>query len=49
MSVAEQLRNFKAERGWYFTGEYKCQWFSGKKLDNGIFPEESLTSTNPKS
>ena len=49
MSVAEQLRNFKAERGWYYTGEYKCQWFSGKKLDNGIFPEESLTSTNPKS
>ncbi len=25
-----------------FTGNYKCQWFAGKKLDDGIFPEESL-------
>ncbi|WP_345754816.1 YodC family protein [Citrobacter braakii] len=48
MSVAEQVRDFKAERGWYYTGHYKCQWFSGKKLDHGVFPEESLTSTPPK-
>lgn len=25
-----------------FTGSYTCQWFSGKKLESGIFPEESL-------
>lgn len=25
-----------------FYGTYGCQWFAGKKLDNGIFPEESL-------
>lgn len=25
-----------------FTGSYKCQWFAGKKLDSGTFPEESL-------
>ena len=25
-----------------FTGEYSCQWFAGKKLDSGVFPEESL-------
>lgn len=25
-----------------FTGNYKCQWFAGKKLDSGTFPEESL-------
>lgn len=31
-----------------FKGEYRCQWFAGKKLDFGIFPEESLTTTNPK-
>ncbi|WP_140132044.1 DUF2158 domain-containing protein, partial [Vibrio parahaemolyticus] len=22
--------------------EYRCQWFAGKKLDNGIFPHDSL-------
>lgn len=21
---------------------YKCQWFAGKKLEQGFFPEESL-------
>ncbi|ABM04070.1 conserved hypothetical protein [Psychromonas ingrahamii 37] len=25
-----------------FTGNYECQWFAGDKLDEGIFPEESL-------
>jgi uncharacterized protein YodC (DUF2158 family) len=25
-----------------FTGTYTCQWFAGKKLDQGKFPEESL-------
>lgn len=25
-----------------FTGVYTCQWFAGKKLDQGRFPEESL-------
>lgn len=25
-----------------FTGYYDCQWFAGKKLENGRFPEESL-------
>lgn len=25
-----------------FSGEYSCQWFAGKKLENGIFPEQSL-------
>lgn len=23
-------------------GNYTCQWFAGKKLDRGVFPEESL-------
>ncbi|MEN4889195.1 YodC family protein [Erwinia billingiae] len=31
-----------------FSGTYRCQWFAGKKLDSGAFPEESLTQTNPK-
>lgn len=25
-----------------FKGMYRCQWFAGKKLDFGDFPEESL-------
>ncbi|EPU3949654.1 DUF2158 domain-containing protein [Klebsiella michiganensis] len=33
---------------YFFNGKYKCQWFAGKKLDSGVFPEESLTVTNPK-
>lgn len=33
---------------YHFNGKYKCQWFAGKKLDSGVFPEESLTVTNPK-
>lgn len=43
MSVSEAV-----EFGGKFTGKYRCQWFAGKKLENGSFPEESLTSTNPK-
>lgn len=27
---------------------YKCQWFAGKKLDSGIFPEVSLMTPTPK-
>lgn len=25
-----------------FRGGYRCQWFAGKKLDHGDFPEDSL-------
>lgn len=25
-----------------FSGNYRCQWFAGKKSDKDIFPEESL-------
>ena len=25
-----------------FEGTYKCQWFAGKKLEYGVFAEESL-------
>ena len=25
-----------------FNGEYRCQWFAGKKLEFGDIPEESL-------
>lgn len=25
-----------------FKGQYRCQWFAGKKLDFGDFPEDSL-------
>nr|DAR03073.1 MAG TPA: putative small protein [Inoviridae sp.] len=29
-----------------FNGYYTCQWFAGKKLEKGRFPEESLESVN---
>lgn len=32
----------------FFNGSYRCQWFAGKKLDSGIFPEESLDKFTPK-
>ncbi|CQR03487.1 DUF2158 domain-containing protein [Yersinia enterocolitica] len=28
---------------------YRCQWFAGKKLDSGVFPEASLMTPHPKS
>lgn len=31
-----------------FSGSYRCQWFAGKKLDSGIFPENSLDQFTPK-
>ena len=31
-----------------FNGNYRCQWFAGKKLDSGTFPEESLDKFIPK-
>lgn len=31
-----------------FNGDYWCQWFSGRKHERAVFPEESLTTTNPK-
>jgi uncharacterized protein YodC (DUF2158 family) len=27
-----------------FSGSYRCQWFAGKKLDMGVFPQESLVA-----
>ncbi|MCC2605970.1 YodC family protein [Planctobacterium marinum] len=38
MAVKEVMINGYDE----FKGNYRCQWFAGKKLDNGVFPEESL-------
>lgn len=33
------IQNFSTEK---FSGNYRCQWFAGKKLENGVFPEQSL-------
>ncbi|AIX48844.1 hypothetical protein PSNIH1_00500 [Pantoea sp. PSNIH1] len=27
---------------------FQCQWFAGKKLEQGYFAEESLTKVDPK-
>ena len=47
MSVSEPLIEYKSGSD-EFRGNYKCQWFAGKKLEHGNFPEESLTTKNPK-
>ena len=39
MTINEAMRNHSTKD---FLNEYKCQWFAGKKLDNGRFPEDSL-------
>ncbi|MEI7407922.1 YodC family protein [Pectobacterium aroidearum] len=44
MAVQEPIINTYKE----FTGDYNCQWFSGRKHERARFPEESLTTTNPK-
>ena len=31
-----------------FDGTYQCQWFAGKKLDKGNFPEDSLEAVEDK-
>lgn len=31
-----------------FEGEYKAQWFAGKKIEISKFPEESLTLVRKK-
>lgn len=38
MTVQKVIANLNDQ----FTGSYKCQWFAGKKLEDGVFPEESL-------
>lgn len=32
-----------------FRDQYLCQWFAGKKLENGNFKEESLEPVKPES
>lgn len=44
MAVGEAIINGYNE----FSGDYWCQWFSGRKHEKARFPEESLTTTNPK-
>jgi len=38
MTIKEVLTNMDDKP----SGNYKCQWFAGKKLDMGVFPHESL-------
>ncbi len=45
MAIKEVRKKYNSSE---FTGSYECQWFAGKKLDTGIFPEDSLTNSNPK-
>ncbi len=45
MTVNEAIADFQDVE----TGKYRCQWFAGKKLDNGVFPYESLIAANEES
>lgn len=47
MSISNQETTYDSGN-YSFNGHYRCQWFAGKKLESGSFPEESLTPTNPK-
>ena len=40
MTVKEAVTNLNGAE----TGNYRCQWFAGKKLDSGVFPYESLVA-----
>ncbi|MFC1626419.1 YodC family protein [Pseudomonadota bacterium] len=40
MTVKKVNTNMREE----FSGNYQCQWFAGKKLDSGVFPQESLVA-----
>lgn len=42
MTIKEVITNQHGPDRGAFNGNYRCQWFAGKKLDNGIFPQESL-------
>lgn len=39
MTVNEAMTHHTSKE---FLDRYKCQWFAGKKLDMGTFPEDSL-------
>lgn len=39
MAVKDVITNFSTNQP---TGDFRCQWFAGKKLDSGVFPTESL-------
>lgn len=44
MTVNEVMKDYSTGRN---TGNYRCQWFAGKKLDHGLFPVESLERVTP--
>ena len=39
MTIKDLIRDHHSEE---FDGNYRCQWFAGKKLDSGVFSEDSL-------
>lgn len=45
MTVKNINKHFRDDT---FSGTYDCQWFAGKKLDTGTFPQDSLVKVEPK-
>jgi|UPI00048B1524 uncharacterized protein YodC (DUF2158 family) len=46
MTINEIFKNYSTK---FFDGSYRAQWFAGKKLESGVFPEESLELVKKKS
>lgn len=46
MAIKETQPNYPGSTK--FFGTYRCQWFAGKKLDWGDFPEDSLILVRKK-
>ncbi|MNG60919.1 hypothetical protein D3C81_18000 [compost metagenome] len=42
MTIQEATTSWTSEKGHYWNGSYKCQWFAGKKLEFGTFPHSSI-------
>ncbi|MEX9225380.1 YodC family protein [Providencia rettgeri] len=42
MNIQTVNQKYSGTGDFSFNGTYTCQWFAGKKLDSGTFPEASL-------
>ena len=44
MTVKEHILNLSKQP----THNFRCQWFAGKKLEDGVFPSDSLELVKPE-
>ena len=41
MAIESLVEDYQTKE---FEGVYRCQWFAGKKIESGKFPEDSLVA-----